>query len=85
MENYNTKAIIEVLGGTHKVAKYCKVSPGAVSQWRFNGIPFGHLVVLAARIEKESKGLVTRKTLFPDDFRNIWPELIDNSLIDNSQ
>lgn len=31
--------LIELLGGTTKVAEICDVTPGAVSQWKNNGIP----------------------------------------------
>jgi hypothetical protein len=31
--------IIELLGGTTRVAEMCDVTPGAVSQWKNNGIP----------------------------------------------
>jgi len=31
---------------------------------------------LAARLEKETCGAVTRKQLRPDDWRVIWPELV---------
>jgi hypothetical protein len=34
---------------------------------------------LAARIEKESHGLVTRKDLFPNNFWLIWPEMLEKS------
>jgi DNA-binding transcriptional regulator YdaS (Cro superfamily) len=32
-------------------------------------------MLIAATIEKESHGLVTRKDLFPDTWQLIWPEL----------
>ncbi|MFZ6755777.1 Cro/CI family transcriptional regulator [Undibacterium sp. Ji50W] len=31
--------LIELLGGTTKVAEICDVTPGAVSQWKTNGVP----------------------------------------------
>ncbi|BBB65890.1 hypothetical protein UNDYM_1637 [Undibacterium sp. YM2] len=31
--------LIDLLGGTTKVAEICDVTPGAVSQWKNNGIP----------------------------------------------
>jgi hypothetical protein len=31
--------IIDDLGGTSALAKLCEVTPGAVSQWRNDGIP----------------------------------------------
>jgi len=68
--------MIELLGGTNKVARMCKVASTAVTQWRKNGIPHGKLILLAARIEKESNGLVTRQDLFPSNWYLIWPELL---------
>jgi hypothetical protein len=35
---------------------------------------------LAARIEKESHGLVSRKDLFPNNYFLIWPELLQNNI-----
>ncbi len=70
-------ALLQLLGGTGKVAKLCDVEPAAVSHWKKNGIPREQLLFLAARIEKESHGLVTRKDLFPNNFWLIWPELLE--------
>ena len=72
-------AIIDLLGGTGKVAKMCDVAPAAISQWRIRGIPADKYMVLGARIEKESHGLVSRKDLFPNNFWLIWPELLEKS------
>ena len=72
-------AIIDLMGGTNKVAKMCKVASSNVSLWRKEGIPKQHLLFLAARIEKESHGLVTRKDLFPNNFWIIWPEMLEKS------
>ena len=69
-------ALLQLLGGTNKVAKMCNVEPAAVSQWRKNGIPREQLLFLAARIEKESHGLVTRQDLFPNNWYLVWPELL---------
>jgi DNA-binding transcriptional regulator YdaS (Cro superfamily) len=69
-------AIIDLLGGTNKVAKMCDVAPAAVSQWRIRGIPSDKYMILGARIEKESHGLVSRKDLFPTNFWLLWPELL---------
>ena len=69
-------ALLQLLGGTNKVARMCEVEPAAVSQWKKNGIPREQLMFLAARIEKESHGLVTRQDLFPSNFYLIWPELL---------
>jgi len=71
-------AIIDLLGGTAKVARMCKIDPAAVSNWRIRGIPADKYMLLGARIEKESHGLVSRKDLFPNSFWLIWPELLEN-------
>mgnify|MGYP003345418365 CR=1 FL=1 len=67
--------LVDLLGGTSKVARMCNVAPAAVAQWKIRGIPHGHLLFLAARLEKESHGLVSRKELFPYNYDLIWPEL----------
>jgi len=72
-------AIIDLLGGTAKVARMCKVDPAAVSNWRIRGIPAAKYMFLGARIETESHGLVTRQDLFPTNFWLIWPELLKNN------
>jgi len=66
--------IIDILGGPTEIAAMCNVSPQAVSQWRQGGIPKGQLVILAARLEKATGHLVTRRGLF-EDYDEIWPEL----------
>jgi DNA-binding transcriptional regulator YdaS (Cro superfamily) len=71
--------ILELLGGTKKVAELCGTSLPAVSQLRKSGIPRSQLVFLAATLEKESHGLVTRQDLFPTNFWLIWPELLKNN------
>jgi len=68
--------LIDLLGKPAKVAKLCGVSVQAVCQWRNkDAIPMGPLTLMAATIERESHGLVTRKTLFPDNWWVVWPEL----------
>jgi DNA-binding transcriptional regulator YdaS (Cro superfamily) len=72
MEN---NEIIDLLGGTTKVARLCGVSVPAASQWRKFGIPKDRLIFLAASIEKLSGGKYTRKQMFPDTWQDIWVEL----------
>lgn len=67
--------IIDLLGGTAKVSKLCKVSMPAVAQWKLKGMPSDKLMLLAATLEKESHGLITRKDIFPKTWKLIWPEL----------
>ena len=69
-------AIIDLLGGTAKVARMCKVDPAAVSNWRIRGIPADKFMFLGARIEEASHGLVTRQDIFPTSWHLVWPELL---------
>jgi hypothetical protein len=43
--------------------------------WQNSNIPNDKLMILAATLEKESQGLITRKNLFPNNYKLIWPEL----------
>lgn len=67
--------IIDLLGGTGTVAKLCEVSAPAVAQWKAKGIPKDKLMFLSAAIELKTKGLINRKSLFPKNYKFIWPEL----------
>ena len=72
--------IIQLLGGVKKVAMKTNVTVQAVYQWRNdNEIPFDKLMMLAALIEKESHGLLTRQEMFPQTWHWIWPELVPKS------
>ena len=68
--------MIDLLGGTVAVAKKLRLSPAAVTQWTLVGIPLNRLVFLAAEIEKQSHGLVTRQDMFPKLALYVWPDLI---------
>ena len=68
-----TTDIIQALGGTFAVAKLCRVSPSAVSQWRNNGIAKDKLIMLATEIETKSNGAWTRNEI--PNWSQIWPEL----------
>ena len=71
----NATAIIKLLGGCTKVANMVGVSVAAVSMWQNSEVPQDKLMFLAAELEKQSHGLVTRKQLFPKTWHLIWPEL----------
>lgn len=73
----NSAQMIELLGGAKKVAKLCSISIQAVCQWKEKDIPADKLMLLAAQLEKESHGLISRKDLFPVSYQWIWPELLD--------
>lgn len=44
----NSNLAIDLLGGTHEAAKFFEVTPGAISQWRKDGIPRARLMYLRA-------------------------------------
>ncbi len=67
--------LIDLIGGSGRVAKLCNVTMPSVTHWRSRGIPHGQLLFLAATLEKESHGLITRKDLFPESYFLVWPEL----------
>jgi DNA-binding transcriptional regulator YdaS (Cro superfamily) len=75
MEKISSTAMIRLLGGPTKVSNILGISVPAVSMWQNGDIPYDKLVILAATLEKESHGLVTRKNLFPTNYKLIWPEL----------
>jgi hypothetical protein len=75
MDKINATAMIRLLGGPTRVSKMVNVSVPAVSMWQNGDIPYDKLVILAATLEKESHGLISRKSLFPLNYRLIWPEL----------
>ncbi|MGB4725372.1 MAG: hypothetical protein WBH12_08800 [Sediminibacterium sp.] len=71
----NATTLIKLLGGPTRISKLVGVSVPAVSMWQKSEIPIDKMVILAATLEKESHGLITRKTLFPNSYKLIWPEL----------
>ena len=72
----NTQQMVGLLGGAKVVSKKLGISVQAVGQWDDKSIPVSKLMMLAALIEKESHGLVTRQDLFPKTWHWIWPELV---------
>jgi hypothetical protein len=75
MDKITATAMIRLLGGCTRVSKMVNVSVPAVSMWQNGEIPYDKLVILAATLEKKSHGLVSRKNLFPNNYKLIWPEL----------
>lgn len=69
------KTLFDILGGPTKIAKLCGISVPGVSQWRITGVPSDRLIFLAAEIEQATEGNVSRQMLFPETYRQIWPEL----------
>jgi DNA-binding transcriptional regulator YdaS (Cro superfamily) len=55
------------------LAKFLDVPPGDVTRWLKGQRPIPDKY--GAGIERFTGGLVTRQELFPDEWRDIWPEL----------
>lgn len=64
---------------THKqveLARVLGVTQGAVHQWA-NGLT-AVAIERCVPIERATDGAVTRRDLRPNDWRDIWPELVDS-------
>ena len=64
---------IEIVGGVSALAAALRISQPRVSQWRKRGTLIDAKECVA--IERATAGVVTRRHLRPDDWREIWPEL----------
>lgn len=70
--------IIESLGGTKIVADILGIRPPSVSEWKArNEIPDDKLVRLAVPLEVKTSSRISRRILFPADWKSIWPELAE--------
>lgn len=75
MNGIEASEIIDFLHGTSAVAKLLEIKPPSVHEWRRGGIPTAKLMRLAPVLEARPGTKWTRRSLFPDDFHKIWPEL----------
>ena len=66
---------IEIVGSATLLASAIGVRQSAISNWRARGTVIDPLYCVA--IERVTNGAVTRKDLRPDDWREIWPELVN--------
>lgn len=65
---------IERLGGVGKLAGAIGIGQAAVSNWRARETVIDPLY--CAAIEAATTGAVSRKMLRPNDWQQIWPELV---------
>lgn len=75
MQHVNPSELIDFFGGTTKVAAFFNIKAPSVSGWREDGIPQDRLIRLAPVLESMPDTKWTRKSLFPNDWRAIWPEM----------
>lgn len=76
-------AAIGVAGGAASLARQLGVSTQAICFYRDEKrrLPEAlgaRIEALGARVDALPGGLVTRKTLFPDTWHMVWPELAEN-------
>lgn len=66
---------LSIVGGPAQMARLLGVTVQAVCFWRDGkrSLPIQHCTA----IEQATASAVTRKDLRPDDWAQIWPELID--------
>lgn len=66
---------VAALGGAVSAAKLLGVPTyQRVQGWALNGIPVAYCAV----VEAHAGGAVTRRDLYPHDWRHIWPELAES-------
>lgn len=75
MEKTDASKIIDFLDGPTAVAKLFGISAPSVHQWRTCGIPDDKLIRLAPMLEARKGSKWTRRSLFPREYGQIWPEL----------
>ena len=65
----------EFAGSLTALAKHLGVAPPIVHRWAtgVQEVP----IIRCVEIEKMTKGAVTRQRLRPNDWEQIWPELVD--------
>jgi hypothetical protein len=80
MEHLTASHLIDLLGGTNRVARLADVGPTAVSMWRQQGIPESRMVLLARRLEAEH-GIPRTQLLRREIVEAVWPELANCSAV----
>ena len=68
------QAVVDLVGSQAALARALQVSAPTVNQWikRRRPVP----KALSPRIEALSCGVVSRRDLRPNDWQDIWPELV---------
>ncbi len=64
----------EIVGGLSALANLLGVAPPIVHRWASGERPVPHL--RCVQIEKLTNGEVTRQMLRPNDYHEMWPELV---------
>lgn len=58
-----------------RLAERCETSFEYLRQIAYGNRPCSPKIAVC--VERESGGLITRKSLFPDDWEKVWPELAE--------
>lgn len=70
---------IKICGGLSALALALDKTPQQVSNWRSRWPNSPVPIEYCVSIEKATNGQVTRKDLRPDDWQQIWPELVEKA------
>lgn len=81
--NQAIKRACDLVGGVGKLAILVGVAPPTVTQWSKSERPVPPRK--AVLIESVTERRVTRQEMFPETFREIWPELAGNTPITTTE
>lgn len=82
-DGMTVRQLLAFVGRQKAIAEMLRMEGQAVYNWRSaDQMPGYALLMLAATIERNSMGRITRQMLFPRDWRVIWPELVDQEILD---
>lgn len=73
-KNINFKKAVDIVGGLSQLASSVGISPSFAWQIKEGMRPCP--VRTAVAIERATGGQVTRKDLRPNDWQDIWPEIV---------
>ncbi|KUE88908.1 hypothetical protein ASL20_09815 [Cupriavidus necator] len=62
-------------GSQAKLGEILGESQQTISNWVRHGIPKNKRIAVATKLERLTAGSICRKTICPDDWHLIWPEL----------
>jgi DNA-binding transcriptional regulator YdaS (Cro superfamily) len=66
-----------------RLAIHCETSFEYLRQIGYGNRPCSPKIAVC--IERESGGIITRKSLFPSDWEKVWPELVEQELSSRSE
>lgn len=88
MKTITAEEVIKIFGGVSNVARFVGVKSPSVCGWREkNIVPDDKLIIMAPTIEAMTVNTdtpFTRKSMFPNNWQIIWPELLTENTEDKA-